>query len=114
MRAAGEDFLLTHQCRGVSFTVVGADNNMITGNEISLNPDPTKNQFTFGIGFSGGGADSNDGNVVSNKASFKKIMVTAPFSGPVTVTLSHDSLVIRTDMITACRQSSTGLSCREP
>ena len=48
------------------------------------------------------------------KASFKKITVTAPFSGPVTVTLLHDSLVVRTDMISACRQTSTGLTCREP
>ncbi len=46
--------------------VDGADNNLITANEISLNPDPTKNQFTFGIGLSGGGADSNDNNVISN------------------------------------------------
>src|SRR5262249_29361330 len=37
------------------------------------------------------------------KASLKKITVTAPFAGPVTVTLSHDSLVIRTDMLSSCR-----------
>ena len=48
--------------------VSGADNNTITGNEISLNPDLTKNEFTFGIGLSGGGAGSNDNNVISDNS----------------------------------------------
>jgi len=30
------------------------------------------------------------------------------------VTLAHDSLVVRTDMISSCRATNTGLSCREP
>ncbi len=46
----------------------GADNNLFDSNEISLNPDLTKNQFTFGIGLIGGGADSNDNNTISNNS----------------------------------------------
>jgi hypothetical protein len=48
------------------------------------------------------------------RVTFKKITVTAPFSGPVTVTLAHDSLVIRTDSIMSCRATNNGLVCREP
>src|SRR5439155_11641974 len=46
----------------------GADNNTFDMNEISLNPDPTKNQFTFGIGLFGGGADASDNNTISNNS----------------------------------------------
>src|SRR5438552_1649770 len=46
----------------------GSGVTTITGNEISLNPDLTKNEFTFGIGLSGGGAGSNDNNVISDNS----------------------------------------------
>jgi Right handed beta helix region len=60
------------------------------------------------------GPISSNPSVYRFKASFKKITVTAPFAGPVTVTLAHDSLVVRTDMINSCRATNTGLACREP
>ena len=49
-------------------------NNTISGNDISLNPDLTKNQFTFGIwtgGGTGGPSNSNliDGNTIHNVGS---------------------------------------------
>jgi hypothetical protein len=48
-----------------------ADNNTITDNDISLNPDLTKNQFTFGVWFQGGGSDNNvvTGNRIHNLGS---------------------------------------------
>src|SRR5262249_47712418 len=36
-----------------------ADGNFILANDISLNPDLSKNQFTFGVWFQGGGSDDN-------------------------------------------------------
>src|SRR5262249_40235974 len=49
------------------------------------------------------GPISSNPSVYRFKATFKKVTVTAPFAGPVTVTLAHDSLVVRTDMISSCR-----------
>lgn len=44
---------------GILLGFGNADNNTITGNDISLNPDREKNQFTFGIWFQGGGSANN-------------------------------------------------------
>ena len=55
---------------------------------------------------------SNPG-VYRMKVSFSKITVNAPFLAPVTVTLTHDSVVIRTDTIMDCKQTAKGLNCHE-
>src|SRR6185295_15210578 len=39
--------------------VDGADNNLIDNNEISLNPDPEKDVYTFGIGYLTSGSNNN-------------------------------------------------------
>jgi hypothetical protein len=47
------------------------------------------------------------------KASFLRLSLVGPFTPPVTVTLTHDGAVVRTNTIVDCRQRSYGLNCRE-
>jgi len=50
----------------------------------------------------------------SFKVSFQKQSIAGTLVAPVTMTLTHDSAVVRTDTITVCRQSESSLSCKEP
>jgi hypothetical protein len=47
------------------------------------------------------------------KLSFQWISITAPFSPPVTVTITHNGAVVRQDTIVDCRQRNSGLNCGE-
>ena len=46
--------------------------------------------------------------------SFQHLALADPFAGPVTITLTHNDVVLRRDTITACEQKKRGLDCREP
>jgi hypothetical protein len=52
--------------------------------------------------------------VVRFKVDFLRQTLAGPFAAPVTVTLAHNSAVVRQDTISTCRQGGTTLSCREP
>lgn len=43
----------------------------------------------------------------------KRVGLTGPFSGPVTVTISQDSDIDRVDTVVDCRLESTKLTCKE-
>jgi hypothetical protein len=47
------------------------------------------------------------------KVSFLRLGIDGPFTGPVKVTLTHNSAVVRVDSIVDCRQRNSGLKCRE-
>jgi hypothetical protein len=47
------------------------------------------------------------------RISINRIGIDAPFSPPLSVTLTHDSVIDRVDGIGDCRQLSSGVNCRE-
>jgi hypothetical protein len=47
------------------------------------------------------------------KIGFQKQAIAGSLQGPVTMTLTHNSAVVRSDTISACRQNATSLSCKE-
>jgi hypothetical protein len=47
------------------------------------------------------------------RVSFARQAVSGPFAAPVTVTVTHNSGVVRTDSISDCRAVGSGLMCRE-
>jgi hypothetical protein len=47
------------------------------------------------------------------KVSFRRVAVDGPFTTPITMTLTDDAAVVRTDHIDACRSSGRRASCRE-
>jgi hypothetical protein len=53
------------------------------------------------------------GGNVSFKISMRGQAVTAPFAGPVTTTLLHNSAVVRIDTTGGCSASDSGLKCQE-
>jgi hypothetical protein len=52
-------------------------------------------------------------SVYQFKVRWRRLAINSPFTAPVTVTLTHDSTVIRSDTIVDCRQRNSGLNCRE-
>ena len=47
------------------------------------------------------------------KVGFQHQAIDGPFVAPVTMILPHNTAVVRSDTISACRQVGTSLSCRE-
>jgi len=52
------------------------------------------------------------GEVLRFKISLRGQAITGPFEGPATVTLVHDSAVVRSDTASDCQASDTHLTCR--
>jgi predicted acyl esterase len=48
------------------------------------------------------------------KVSFQRQAISPPFTAPVRMTLAHNTAVVRTDTITTCSATASGLRCREP
>ena len=53
------------------------------------------------------------GSGLKFKISLRGQAVAAPFAGPVTVTLLHNSAVVRTGTISSCTASDNGMKCRQ-
>ena len=52
-------------------------------------------------------------NTLRFKVSFVRQTITGPFTAPVTMVLTHNAAVVRSDGIVACTSSGTALRCRE-
>jgi len=52
-------------------------------------------------------------SVFTVKVNFLHLGINAPFAAPVKVTITHNGAVVRMDTISDCRESGSGLSCRE-
>jgi len=48
------------------------------------------------------------------KIRFQQQAIDGPFVAPLTLFLAHNTAVLRSDTIGACRPAGTGVSCREP
>jgi len=48
------------------------------------------------------------------KIGFQRQAISGPFTAPVTVTITHDAGVVRSDSIASCQPAGRGIKCREP
>jgi len=48
------------------------------------------------------------------KIGFRREAIGGPFTAPVTVTITHDAGVVRSDSIASCQPAGRGIKCREP
>ena len=48
------------------------------------------------------------------KIGFQRQAISGPFTGPVTVTITHDAGVVRSDAIASCQPAGRGIKCRAP